>query len=151
MPSRRTSLFVGTIAATFCIAGASNAATHTVNQVGTSFVPADIIVQPGDTIEWVWANGIHTVTSGSPCTPDGRFSTPLDMGNPSVIFNVPSNEPDGTIPYFCIPHCGIDMIGTITVQGVNVPAASEWGLIAMALTLLTVATIVLVRRSKPAA
>jgi len=91
------------------------ATTHVVNQVGTSFSPANIVVSPGDTIEWHWSAGIHTVTSGSPCTPDGvYFDSPLTSGNPLFSYVVPN---DGTtfIPYFCMPHCLLGMQGTITI------------------------------------
>ena len=95
--------------------------THHVVQVGLTFDPADIVIVPGDTVEWHWADGIHTVTSGTPCTPDGRFNDPLDVANQVVTYTVPSNEPGGVIPDFCIPHCLVDMTGTITVQGIEPP------------------------------
>ena len=91
--------------------------THHVVQVGLTFDPADIVVAAGDTIEWHWADDIHTVTSGIPCTPDGRFNDPLDSANQVITYTVPLNEPGGVIPYFCIPDCLAGMIGTITVQG----------------------------------
>ena len=96
---------------------------HVVEQIGTTFVPADITVQPGDTIMWNWSLGNHTVTSGTPCTPDGLFfDEVLDSVNPQVSFVVPD---DGTtfIPYFCIPHCLIAMTGTITVESVGIPCS----------------------------
>ncbi len=122
-------------------------ATHTVNQVNNTFVPSAISVQPGDTVEWIWASGGHTVTSGTPCTSDARFDTDLNSGNPTVVFDVPANEPAGDIPYFCIPHCGVGMTGIITVEaGAPIPTVSEWGLIAMTLLILSIATVVLTRR-----
>ena len=93
--------------------------THLVDQVGHTFVPANIVVEPGDIVEWRWADSSHTVTSGSPCTPDGRFDEPLTDSNSLVSFTVPLDEPNGDIPYFCIPHCEVGMTGTITVQGVE--------------------------------
>lgn len=98
--------------------------THHVTQVGLTFDPADITVSPGDTIEWHWSSGIHTVTSGASCTFDGRFDELHDSNNQLVTYTVPSNEPDGVIPYFCIPHCFADMTGTITVVGPD-PAAGH--------------------------
>lgn len=122
-------------------------ATHTVNQVNNTFDPATITVQPGDTVEWIWSSGFHTVTSGAPCTADGRFNAAFDSGNPTVVFNVPANEPVGDILYFCMPHCGIDMTGIITVEaGAPIPTVSEWGLIALTLLILSAATVVLVTR-----
>lgn len=90
--------------------------TVVVEQIGLSFDPADITVAPGDTIEWRFTSGIHTVTSGSPCTADGRFDLPLDGSNTSASYTLPLEEPDGVIPYFCTPHCFLGMTGTITVS-----------------------------------
>ena len=36
--------------------------THVVTQVGTSFSPANITIETGDTVRWEWTSGIHTVT-----------------------------------------------------------------------------------------
>lgn len=65
---------------------ASAQTTHVVNQVGFTFVPADITVNPGDTVEWHWFSGIHTVTSG----------TPLRAGRSSVQFAVYRRQPSIT-------------------------------------------------------
>jgi len=88
--------------------------THVVNQVGFSFAPVNITVLPGDTVEWHWSSGFHTVTSGLPCTSDGLFHELLDPANTLATFVIPD---DGTtlIPYLCVPHCGIGMTGTITI------------------------------------
>ena len=134
---------LSSIAVAVIVAGSVSpvfAATHTVTQTGLTFVPANVDVVPGDKIEWIWTNGTHTVTSGTPCTPDGRFNDPLDAGNQTVAFFVPNDEPAGVIDYFCIPHCLSAMTGTITVQE-PIPAVSQWGLLVMALLGLAVGTI----------
>ena len=90
--------------------------THIVNQFGMSFSPANITVQVGDVVEWRWSSGLHTVTSGSPCTHDNQFfDENLTSVNSIVTFAIPN---DGTtfIPYFCRPHCGVGMTGTITIS-----------------------------------
>ena len=100
---------------------AAASTTHVVHQVGFTFVPAEITVEPGDTVRWDWSEGLHTVTSGVPCIPDGVFfDSPLDAGATTFGYVIPA---DGTtfIPYFCIPHCGIGMTGTITI---DVPSAT---------------------------
>lgn len=124
------------------------AATHTVlvGTAGNNFDPPNVTVAPGDTIEWVHVSGSHTVTSGSSCTPDGRFNQTLPLGG-NVTYIVPMAEPDGVIPYFCIPHCAFGMTGTITVQG-PVPTVSEWGILAMLLAMLVVGTIA-IRKARP--
>ena len=94
---------------------ASGGFTHVVQQVGFTFVPADITVRAGSTIEWHWESGAHTITSGTPCTADGQFLTePLSEVNPVVSFVVPSGPT--FIPYFCTPHCKSSMVGTITIE-----------------------------------
>lgn len=50
--------------------------TVTVGAGGANaFSPATVNINPGDTVQWVWASGPHTVTSGSPTGsgPDGKF------------------------------------------------------------------------------
>ena len=119
----------------------AKAATHTVDVMDFSFDPANVIVNPGDTIEWNWVSGIHTATSGVNCTPDGRFNGPVDPGNTLFSYTVPGNEPPGVIPYYCIPHCLVNMVGTITVEvPLPIPAVSQWGLGIMALLVVAVAT-----------
>ncbi len=70
-------------------------------------------VEQGTTIEWVWAGGGHTVTSGScdqVCTPDGIFGSPeLSDGTFRFTFSQV-----GTFPYFCGPHSDV-MRGTVIV------------------------------------
>ncbi len=144
----RRSLSMLVVAAVLvCVPGAI-AATHTVlvGNGGANFNPAAVTVAPGDTIEWVHVAGSHTVTSGTPCTSDGRFNDPVPPGG-SVVWVVPTNEPAGVIPYFCIPHCNFGMTGTINVEiPIQVPTVSEWGLGAMTLVLLAVGTLMLRRR-----
>ncbi|MCH7591900.1 MAG: hypothetical protein IH989_03835, partial [Planctomycetes bacterium] len=68
------------------------ATTHVVQQVGLSFVPAEITVEPGDIVRWDWSEGLHTVTSGVPCTPDGTiFDSALNAGTPTFSYVIPAN------------------------------------------------------------
>lgn len=125
------------------VAGAASAATHVVTQTGFSFDPPNVNAHPGDTVQWVHTGGSHTVTSGSSCTSDGRFDIVLTSG--TVEYVIPSDEPAGSIPYFCIPHCVAGMTATITVME-PIPAVSEWGLIVMTLLVLIGGTGVIRRR-----
>ncbi len=94
--------------------GVATAALHEVEQVGLTFVPDEITVAPGDTVRWNWNSGDHTVTSGSSCSYDGLyFDELLTAAHPTVEFVVPDGVSE--IPYFCRPHCGVGMIGTINV------------------------------------
>ena len=88
---------------------------HEVQQQGLTFVPANIVVAPGDTVRWTWTSLIHTVTSGASCTFDGiYFDEPLTAADPLVEFMVPDGVTD--IPYFCRPHCLVSMTGSIAVD-----------------------------------
>ena len=91
----------------------ATAATHIVNQVGLEYIPDVLTITAGDTIEWVWSAGSHTVTEGVPCTSSGGFDQPLNSMNPRVVvtFNTP-----GSIDYYCRPHCATGQDGLITVQ-----------------------------------
>lgn len=93
----------------------SYAATHDVIVENFSFFPADLTVQAGDTVRWVWHSGNHTTTSGDvgSCTPDGLWNAPVNMSNPSYSRTF---DDAGVFPYYCIPHCGGGMSGTITVE-----------------------------------
>lgn len=97
------------------------AAEHNV-QVGPSlsFSPANLTIQPGDTVTWTNAGGTHNVEAA-----DGSFRCANGCdgqggnGNPSnnawtasVVFNTV-----GVFDYFCAVHQGAGMTGRITVQG----------------------------------
>jgi len=76
------------------------------------FNPGRLEVKTGTKITWTNQDEIvHTVTSGTPETRDGRFGSPLDGkgATTSVTFTEP-----GTYPYFCERHQS--MQGEIRVQ-----------------------------------
>ncbi len=90
--------------------------THTVNQAGLTFVPDDISINVGDTVEWIWAGGIHTVTNGIDFADPNfgaLFDAPLDAANPSFSFTFFT---DGDVPYFCQPHLTLGMTGIVRIQ-----------------------------------
>jgi len=93
---------------------AGNAATFDVQVVDFAFIPSSLNIQTGDTVRWTWGSSGHTVTSGSGCTPNGLFNSGLR--NTGFEFTFTFNTP-GAFPYFCIPHCGIGMVGSVTVSG----------------------------------
>ena len=103
--------------------------THTVlvGSEGLSFSPPSLTIKIGDTVQWSWSSGGHTVTSGSQCSADGQFCSPSDSNCANAL---PSNvgatyshtfSTAGTFPYFCIPHCSLGMVGTIVVQPAAAP------------------------------
>jgi plastocyanin len=82
------------------------------------FVPKTCKVKAGTKVEWVWKGAMeHDVVSGaksgSRCTKDTKFpsSTLLTTGTYSHTFSAA-----GDYPYFCTPHCAVDMTGTIKVE-----------------------------------
>lgn len=78
-----------------------------------SFNPATITVNVGTTIKWTNKDNVtHTVTSGTPGSPDGIF----DSGNLSNggTFSFTFNT-KGTFQYYCKPHQS-SMRGTVVVQ-----------------------------------
>lgn len=110
-------------------AGASNARQDgnvvTVRMEGKKFVPEQITIKPGDTIEWVnEANGRkHQITTDPQQAMDAnnvsipKDAKPFDSGTVKAgesyryKFTVP-----GTYRYSCPPHEMSGMVGTIVVQ-----------------------------------
>ena len=75
-----------------------------------TFDPEDLTIEPGTTVRWVNESGIfHTVT------PDGHNEwSSADLPNGATFEHTFDTE--GTFPYYCDPHRGQGMTGTITVQ-----------------------------------
>jgi plastocyanin len=107
------SLIVAAVAAILLPAFAF-AATVDVQMEGLNFVPNPVIVQEGDIVRWTNpAATTHTTTSGSNCIGDGLWNSG-NMSN-GAQFTVQFDNA-GDFPYFCIPHCGLGMTGTVTVE-----------------------------------
>jgi len=92
-----------------------------VGQTGFTFSPSDVVIQPGDTVHWVWSSTGHTVNSGSSCTSDNLFCSP---NNTNCSLNTTGSAGAtydrtfptmGTVPYFCRPHCAFGMTGRVFV------------------------------------
>ena len=97
----------------------AGAVTHTVNQAGLTFDPAEITIEVGDTVEWIWASGSHTVTSGTDLSDPEvgmLFDSPLNSANTSVSFTFTEV---GSQDYFCRPHLNFGMTGNVTVTAVS--------------------------------
>ena len=127
--------------------------TYTVNLTGFSFSPADITVALGDTVHWVWLDGVHNVESGVGGAYDGNFRSggAVSGADYSVVFDQAFLDakpmPGDVYPYYCAPHWGLGMVGSISVSP-PVPTVSEWGLVAMALLMLAVGTVAMIRRQR---
>jgi plastocyanin len=91
------------------------AQSATVTMSNQQFSPSRITITAGTTVTWVnKSNEQHTSTSGTGCSPDGKWNSGnLDpKGSYSHTF-----ESEGTYSYFCIPHCSAGMTGTVEVKG----------------------------------
>jgi plastocyanin len=98
-----------------CAPIAVTAATHMVTQSNFGFVPNDLAIEVGDTVEWIWTGGGHTVTNG--VHPDSAgtgdlFDAPLNVISPTFSFTFTAA---GDVPYFCTPHFLFGMTGTVRV------------------------------------
>jgi plastocyanin len=76
-----------------------------------------VTIGVGDTVQWTWREGTHTITNGLSSAPEDNpgtlFDAPLDSDNPSFSFEF--TEP-GTFPYFCRIQESLEMKGIIEVR-----------------------------------
>lgn len=93
-------------------------ACGTIEVVDNAYSPKICTAKVGQTVQWVWKGQMdHDVVSGTKsgntCTKDTKFpSSALQItGTYSHTFTAA-----GDYPYFCTPHCAVDMVGTIRVQ-----------------------------------
>jgi plastocyanin len=82
------------------------------------FQPADLTIAPGTTVNFVWDSDNHNVVPES--IPDGATWEGTE-GAPSKTYNTGYEYSHtfntvGTYEYFCQPHKGAGMVGSITVQ-----------------------------------
>lgn len=99
--------------------------TVVVKNVNTSFSPADIIINVGDTVKFEFTSNIHDAVevnfdtyTAKGNTPNGGFSVPFGGG--TVVF---ANA--GKYYYVCEPHADKGMRGTITVNNIVTNIISE--------------------------
>lgn len=100
----------------------SGVATIMVGQGGLVFAPEMRTVKVGETVRWVWATSFHSVVSGTPGSPDGKFCSPSDANCASAPTSNAGEEYQhtftqaGRFPYYCGPHGSLGMVGTIVVE-----------------------------------
>jgi plastocyanin len=87
---------------------------HVVEVRNFEFVPMNVDIAVGDTVEWQWVEGTHTTTSDS-TTGQNVWDEPIDIGH--QVFRFVITAP-GVHHYHCTPHQSI-MVGTITATAVN--------------------------------
>lgn len=89
-------------------------ATHTVTVTNFAYSPKTLTIKPGDTVQWVFEDGTHTVTSGKDCKEDGAFDSKVH-GSPFTYTR--TFDAAGSVPYFCSyrEHCRMGQEGVIEV------------------------------------
>lgn len=117
----RLAVFVFALVSFF--APRASAEVVTVDQFGFFFAPREVVINPGDTVKWVWHDGSHTVTEGTDGLINGNelWTSTLNSANPTFQFTFTPTflstnpKPGGRYDYFCAPHFGIGMRGAIIV------------------------------------
>lgn len=94
----------------------SFAQDHIVTTDGLNFVPAELTIQVGETVEFQNGGGAHNVNASLSIFPDNPegFSSGNVSSSPWTFqhtFTLP-----GVYQYQCDPHAGLGMVGTITVE-----------------------------------
>ena len=88
---------------------------HVVEVRNFEFVPMNVDIAVGDTVEWRWIVGMHTTTSDS-TTGQNVWDAPIDISHQVFRFVITAT---GVHHYYCIPHQSLGMVGTITATAVN--------------------------------
>jgi plastocyanin len=92
-----------------------------------AFVPSDTTVTVGTTIEWTnLDSALHTVTSGTPGNPDGKFNSGDMSQNAtfSFVFQTP-----GVYPYYCALHSFTGSVTVVQPVGVNEGKVLPWPIV----------------------
>jgi len=124
----RLALVFAVLVAAGAVAVPALAKDAAVSIVGTSFQPATITVQAGDTVTWTTTQSIgqqHSVTSGKPGADQGKaFDSGLGLQENGQSFPFTFTTP-GTYDYFCQVH-PTQMVGQVivTAAGGSAPPAS---------------------------
>ncbi len=100
MPKSLLSSLVA-ILLTLYLANDAVAVKHTVSVQNYSFTPANLNVQVGDTIRWVWVNGFHTTTSTTIPAGAATWDEPINSSNTFYEYRV---TVAGVYDYLCTPH-----------------------------------------------
>jgi len=92
-----------------------------------NYSPADLTINPGDQVRFVWVSGTHPTVSDSP-TPLWATFVPSSSNTQVITFNQA-----GTFPYHCSAHAvlvngtWVGMIGSITVRTTPLATAPAQG------------------------
>ena len=89
---------------------------HVVTVTDFSYSPADLTIKVGESVEWRWVKGTHTVTSGTGCIKAAGF----DSGQHTAPYTFKQTfSTAGRFDYFCDykEHCTMrKQVGSVTVE-----------------------------------
>jgi plastocyanin len=80
------------------------------------FSPANATINAGDAVHWSWT-GINSHSSTSTSSP-ALWDSGIHGNGFSFSFTFPNA---GSFPYECVVHAAFGMVGSVTVQAVNLP------------------------------
>lgn len=105
-----------------------NVENYTFDSDGSAATQVDTArIMMGQTIQWNWLNGYHTLTSGVDANDTNAgtvFDQPIDPYNTSFSFTF---DTPGTFPYFCRNHWTVGMKGVVIVGGGTPTRKTSWG------------------------
>ena len=96
-------------------------ASHAVNASGTSFTPANLTINIGDTVIWTNTSGFHNVNATLATYPSNPEGFGNALASATWVFKHTFTIA-GTYDYQCDAHLGNGMVGQITVlpaAGIN--------------------------------
>jgi len=86
--------------------------------------PKDVTVRRGDTVQWVWESGSHTLVSGeTPDDPDLGKLFEFKLSKSDATLQMTFNDP-GVIHYFAEDQVAIT--GSITVEDASPVERATW-------------------------
>lgn len=94
----------------------ASAADHRVTVSDFVFTPSTVNAVVGDTVTWVWRNGMHTTTSISIPSGARSWNAPIDSVNTRFRVKI---RVAGTYNYQCNFHFAAGMVGTIVVSAAS--------------------------------
>ena len=101
--------------------GGINGQAINVGASGNFFSPKTLTVKAGTAVTFVWVSSGHSLVFGGGCAPatqgpsagvnsGGVQNAGFQLSVPLAVISTP-----GSYPYYCSPHCGSDMTGTLTI------------------------------------
>ncbi|NJK28123.1 MAG: plastocyanin [Coleofasciculaceae cyanobacterium SM2_3_26] len=125
--TRRLGLLLAAVAlvVSTLFVGASSAAAETITITmgagGLKYNPAKITAHPGDTIEWkIGQLPPHNVVFDPAKSADKNLAKQLSHQKTEIkgsfLTEVPTDATPGSYSFYCTPHRGAGMVGTLTIE-----------------------------------